>query len=77
MAPREPLEQSFKPRHALAQIGYVAMQIPKEGDDGDGGPVMMAMSSGDMGAVYRCSVSGCLWLQLPVRGDNRRGNHRP
>ena len=37
VAPREPVEQSFEPRHALAQIGYVAMQIPKEGDDGDGG----------------------------------------
>ena len=37
VAPRKPLEQSFKPRHALAQIGYVAMQIPKKADDGDGG----------------------------------------
>ena len=37
MAPRKPLEQSFKPRHALAQIGYVAMQTPMEADDGDGG----------------------------------------
>lgn len=37
VAPRKPLEQSFKLRHVLAQIGYVAMRIPKEAGDGDGG----------------------------------------